>query len=123
MNFFLKIWPFLWTGALAVVLPASLIFLSSILGRRAPDKTKLSTYECGLQPESVLGDARHHIKVGYYLIAMCFLVLDVEIIFFAPWAVLAQTLLWSGLKVMLPFLGVLFLGWFYLYKRGIFQWE
>jgi NADH-quinone oxidoreductase subunit A len=61
--------------------------------------------------------------VKFYLIAMCFLVFDVEVVFLLPWAVLFQKMAWGGFLSMLAFLGVLAFGWYYLLKRGALEWE
>jgi NADH-quinone oxidoreductase subunit A len=61
--------------------------------------------------------------VKFYLVAMCFLVFDVEVVFLFPWAVLFQKMGWGGFASMLGFLGVLAFGWFYLWKRGALEWE
>ena len=68
-------------------------------------------------------DARSHFHVKFYLVAMCFLVFDVEVVFLFPWAVLFQKMAWGGFLAMLGFLGVLAFGWFYLVKRGALEWE
>ena len=59
----------------------------------------------------------------YYLIAMCFLVFDVEVVFLFPWAVLFQSLGWPGFLAMAAFLGVVAFGWLYLLKRGALEWD
>ena len=71
----------------------------------------------------VLGDARERFSIKFYLVAMCFLVFDVEVVFLFPWAVLFQKLAWGGFLSMVVFLGVLGFGWFYLVKRGALEWE
>ena len=108
---------------LAMAVPAAMMILSAILGPKNGNQSKLSTYECGIQTEAVSGDARHHFDVKFYLIAMCFLVFDVEIVFLFPWAVLFQKMAWGGFASMLGFLGILAFGWLYLYKRGALEWE
>ena len=108
---------------LAMAVPAAMLLLSALLGPRHNTETKLSSYECGIQSQAVAGDARHHFNVKFYLIAMCFLVFDVEVVFLFPWAVLFQKMAWSGFLSMLGFLGVLAFGWFYLLKRGALEWE
>lgn len=108
---------------LAIAVPAAMMILSALLGPKHGTETKLSTYECGIQTQAIEGDARHHFNVKFYLIAMCFLVFDVEVVFLFPWAVLFQKMAWGGFFSMLAFLGVLAFGWFYLLKRGAFEWE
>jgi NADH-quinone oxidoreductase subunit A len=118
-----KIFPLAITLLLAVSVPAAVLLLSGWLGAKRPTESKLSSYECGIQAPAQEGDARHRFNVKFYLLAMCFLVFDVEIVFLFPWAVLFQRMSWGGFGVMLGFLGVLTFGWFYLLKRGAFEWE
>jgi NADH-quinone oxidoreductase subunit A len=108
---------------LAMAVPAAMILLSALLGPKKANETKLSPYECGIQAQAVSGDARNHVNVKFYLIAMCFLVFDVEVVFLFPWAVLFQRMAWAGFFSMAGFLGVLAFGWFYLLKRGALEWE
>src|SRR5580692_4388651 len=108
---------------LAMAVPTAMMLLSALLGPRRDNETKLSPYECGIQTPAVTGDARHHFNVKFYLVAMCFLVFDVEVVFLFPWAVLFQKMAWSGFLSMLAFLGILAFGWYYLLKRGALEWE
>ena len=108
---------------LAMAVPAAMFLLSALLGPRRDNAAKLSPYECGIQSQAVSGDARHRFNVKFYLVAMCFLVFDVEVVFLFPWAVLFQKMAWGGFFSMLGFLGVLAFGWFYLWKRGALEWE
>ena len=125
MNFELieNLLPLVLALVLAAAVPAAMMILSALLGPRTDNKVKLSPYECGIQASGVSGDARHHFNVKFYLIAMCFLVFDVEVVFLFPWAVLFQNMAWGGFFSMLGFLGVLAFGWLYLLKRGAFEWE
>jgi NADH-quinone oxidoreductase subunit A len=108
---------------LAMAIPTAMFLLSALLGPHRDNETKLSPYECGIQSSAVSGDARNHVNVKFYLIAMCFLVFDVEVVFLLPWAVLFQKMAWGGFLSMLAFLGVLAFGWYYLLKRGALEWE
>jgi len=108
---------------LAMAVPAAMMLLSALMGPKHDTVNKLSPYESGIQPSGISGDARHHFNVKFYLVAMCFLVFDVEVVFLFPWAVLFQKMAWGGFASMLAFLGVLAFGWFYLLKRGAFEWE
>jgi NADH-quinone oxidoreductase subunit A len=125
MNFELitNLLPFLLAFFLAVAVPTAMFLLSSLLGPQKGNPTKLSPYECGIQSPAVSGDARHRFNVKFYLVAMCFLVFDVEVVFLFPWAVLFQKMAWGGFFSMLAFLGILTFGWFYLWKRGALEWE
>jgi NADH-quinone oxidoreductase subunit A len=106
-----------------MAVPAAMMILSALLGPKHGNINKLTPYESGIQISGISGDARHHFNVKFYLVAMCFLVFDVEVVFLFPWAVLFQKMAWGGFFSMLGFLGVLAFGWFYLLKRGAFEWE
>lgn len=109
---------------LAMAVPAALMLVSALLSPKgSKDAAKTASYECGLQSAGVAGDARNRINVKFYLVAMCFLVFDVEIVFLFPWAVLFQEMAWTGFFAMSGFLGVLAFGWYYLLKRGALEWE
>ncbi len=98
----------------------SIIVLSTILGPRKPSKTKDSPFECGEQPFQLPTDRFY---VRFYLIAMLFILFDIEIIFLFPWAVVFKTLRLSGFISMLIFIVVLGAGYVYAWKRGAFEWE
>jgi len=96
------------------------ILLSLILGPRRPNPEKLSPYECGIVP---VGTARQRFSVHFYLVAMLFIVFDMEIVFLYPWAVVFRQLKLFGLAAMGSFLLVLFVGYFYAWKKGGLEWE
>lgn len=125
MNFELlkNLLPLVLAFLLALAVPTAMILLSKFLGPRRDEVVKLSPYECGIQTPAVSGDARHRFNVKFYLVAMCFLVFDVEVLFLLPWAVLFQKMGWGGLGSMAGFLGILAFGWFYLVKRGALEWD
>lgn len=115
--------PVLVMGIAAVALAAALIGLNSILGPSRPNPQKLSPYECGVTP---IGSARERFPIKFYLIAMLFIVFDIETVFLYPWAV---TFIHSGSMIlfnlfeMLLFVAILFVGYYYVWKRGAFEWE
>jgi NADH-quinone oxidoreductase subunit A len=115
--------PVLVMGVAAIALAAALIGLNGILGPSRPNPQKLSPYECGVTP---IGSARERFPIKFYLIAMLFIVFDIETVFMYPWAV---TYIHSGgmmifnLIEMLLFVGILFVGYYYVWKRGAFEWE
>jgi NADH-quinone oxidoreductase subunit A len=115
--------PILLPLLLAASIPTVFLLISSLLGPRASNPDKLSPYECGIQPAAIPGDARTRFNVKFYLVAMCFLVFDIEVVFLFPWAVWFQDQAWKGLGIMAAFLGVLAYGWWYLWMRGGFEWE
>ncbi len=118
-----NLFPLVLALILALLVPAGMIVSAWIFSPHHSNDKKLSTYECGIQPQGQAGDTRTHLHVKFYLVAMCFLVFDVEVVFLLPWAVLFQKMAWAGFGALLGFLGVLAVGWFYLLKRGALDWE
>jgi NADH-quinone oxidoreductase subunit A len=121
--------PFLMLFGLAVVAAATMIVGSHFLGPRRPTDVKDRPYESGMPP---LGDAHERFSVKFYLVAMLFIVFDIETVFLIPWA----TIYFGGggsqpgtasmgflLVEMLVFLVILFVGYVYVWKRGAFQWD
>lgn len=100
------------------------VFSSEIFGPKRPTKEKLSTYESGMKP---VGTTHERISVKYYLVAMLFIIFDLEVIFVYPWAVQFRKLYSEiGMPVfisMMIFLVVLELGYLYVYKKGGFKWD
>ena len=98
----------------------SLMVIGRFIGPRRPDAQKLSPYECGFE---AFEDARMKFDVRYYLIAIQFIVFDLEIIFIMPWTLVFQELGARGLVTMGLFVGMLFLGFIYVWKKGALEWE
>ena len=96
------------------------VVLGSLLGPRRPDAEKLSPYECGFE---AFEDARMKFDVRYYLVAILFILFDLEIAFLFPWAVVLQDIGWFGFIAMLVFLGILVVGFIYEWKKGALEWE
>jgi len=94
--------------------------LSHFLGRKKAPPARLSPYECGITP---VGDARKPVPVKFYMIAVVFLIFDIEAAFLYPWAVVYRKIRFVRLLEMGLFLLVLFVGYLYLWKRGVFDWE
>ena len=105
---------------LAVLLTAALLGAHAILGGRRPTPAKVEPYESGVWP---IGSARERIPIRYYLIAMLFILFDIEAVFLYPWAVAFRDLGVVGLVEMLVFLGVLFVGFVYAWQRRALEWE
>jgi NADH-quinone oxidoreductase subunit A len=105
---------------LAMVLSGALLLLSSIVGWRRPSKVKMQAYECGISPT---GDARAPFSVKFYLVAMIFILFDVEAVFLYPWAFIFRQLRWFGFVEMLLYIGILLVGYFYLWKKGALDWN
>lgn len=102
------------------LLSGLLLLLSGLVGPRKPTLTKTMPYECGMVP---IGDARQPFSVRFYLVAMIFILFDVEAIFLFPWAVVARELRLFGFVEMLLFLVVLFAGYLYAWKKGALDWS
>jgi len=93
---------------------------NTLLGNQKPDDAKLSPYECGFE---AFEDARMKFDVRYYLVAILFILFDLEIAFLFPWAVVLQEIGWFGFAAMFVFLGILVIGFVYEWKKGALEWE
>ena len=98
----------------------ALIVIGNLVGPKKPSAEKLSPYECGFLP---FEDARMQFDVRYYLIAIQFIVFDLEIIFIVPWTQVFMELGARSLVTMGLFVGMLFLGFIYVWKKGALEWE
>jgi NADH-quinone oxidoreductase subunit A len=94
--------------------------LARLAGVQNPDSEKLSPYECGFE---AFEDARMKFDVRYYLVAILFILFDLEIAFLFPWAVVLQDIGWFGFIAMMVFLGILVVGFAYEWKKGALEWE
>lgn len=101
-------------------LGAVLIVAGLLLAPHRPDQEKYSPYECGFEP---FEDSRVRFDVRYYLVAILFIIFDLEIAFLFPWAVSLKVIGLGGLFAMAVFLGVLVVGFIYEWKRGALEWE
>jgi len=106
--------------AIAGGLSTAMVAASLIAARQRPDSAKLSPYECGFEP---FDDARIRFDVRYYLVAILFIIFDLEVAFLFPWAVSLGDLGAFGFWSMLIFLGVLTVGFAYEWKKGALEWE
>jgi NADH-quinone oxidoreductase subunit A len=104
-------------GVLPVMLGGG---LSRLLGVHRPDAAKLSPYECGFE---AFEDARMKFDVRYYLVAILFILFDLEIAFLFPWAIVLQEIGFFGFMAMMVFLGILVVGFIYEWKKGALEWE
>jgi NADH-quinone oxidoreductase subunit A len=102
-------------GALA----AALILISWLVGERRPNRAKVAAYECGILPT---GDARQPFAVKFYLVAMLFILFDVEAVFFFPWAVIFRELGFFGFMEMFIYILILLAGYVYVWKKGALDW-
>ena len=109
---------------IAAAIGTGMIVLSAILGHRKYSRVKMQAYECGITPT---GDAQHRFSVKFYLVAMLFILFDVEAIFLIPWAVVYKTLLKDyglfGLWEMLIYIGIVLVGFIYIWKKGVLDWS
>jgi NADH-quinone oxidoreductase subunit A len=105
---------------IAGVVSAALVAGSILVARQAPDSAKLSPYECGFEP---FDTARIRFDVRYYLVAILFIIFDLEVAFLFPWAVSLGDLGAFGFWSMIVFLAVLTVGFAYEWKKGALEWE
>ncbi len=112
--------PILLLVLVAVAMPVLVWTLSRVLRPKAPNANKYAVYECGITPTT---DAREKFSVRYYLIAVMFLVFDVETVFLYPWAVQFKELALFGLVEMGIFLFLLLFGYGYIWSKGALTWE
>ena len=115
--------PVLIMGGFAVVLVSVFIYLSWALGPSRPTPQKLAPYECGVTP---IGSARERFPIKFYLIAMLFIIFDIETVFLYPWAVTYRSsggMMLFNLSEMAVFVVILFVGYIYVWRRGAFEWD
>jgi NADH-quinone oxidoreductase subunit A len=117
--------PVLMLGVLAVLFTAGMLIGSVIVGKRGKrSKIKDTAYECGMLP---IGEGSARLSVKFYLVAMLFILFDIEVVFLYPWAAIYRDMLKENagliLGSMLSFLGVLFVGYIYAVKKHAFDWR
>ncbi len=103
-----------------LLMAGGMLLLSYLLGTHRPNRAKLAPYECGVAPT---GDAAHRFSVKFYLVAMVFILFDVEVVFLYPWAVIFHQLRMFGFIEMLTFLVLVLPGFIYLWKKGVLDWS
>ena len=113
-----------WLGVvIMIVLGAGfggvMIGLSVLLGPKNPTPEKMAPYECGMP---AVGDARERQSVKFYLVAMIFLLFDIEIAFLYPWALAVRELRWIGFMQLIVFFLILLTGYVYVWRKGVFNW-
>ena len=117
--------PVLFAIVIAVIFSLAFVAMSKFFGPSRPNATKVSLYECGMPAVS---PAHQRFSVKFYLVAVLFILFDLEAVFLFPWSVVFRDQVLSGnggfmLAEMTFFLGVLFLGWVYCLKRGALRWD
>jgi NADH-quinone oxidoreductase subunit A len=112
---------------MAIGLSAGMVLASWVIGRHRNTRVKLSTYECGIEP---VGDARGRFSVRFYMVAMLFILFDVEAVFLMPWAVVYRRLpelagvgRFFGFWEMVVYLGFVAVGLYYIVRKGILNWS
>jgi NADH-quinone oxidoreductase subunit A len=123
-NYFARYLPLLIHFLLAGALATALVTLSWIIGYRKPTRAKLSPYECGMTP---IGDARERFSVKFYMVAMLFILFDVEAVFLYPWAIILKDLkaygqALFGISEMFVYIGIVLVGYWYIWKKGALDW-
>ena len=105
---------------IGIIIAIGMTAMSFILGKRSPDKEKLSAYECGFD---AFDDARGRFDVRFYLVAILFIIFDLEVAFLFPWAISLGDIGFFGFWSMMIFLLVLTIGFVYEWKKGALEWE
>lgn len=112
--------PILLFMIVAFVMGAAAVVLSFLLAKHNPDKEKNSAYECGFEP---FGTAQRKFDIRFYLVAILFIIFDLEVAFLFPWSVVLADIGWFGFGSMMVFLGVLTVGFIYEWKKGALEWD
>ena len=119
-NYFARYLPLLFQVLVAVGLAGGMVVLSFVLGKHKFSKSKMSPYECGMDP---IGDASERYSVKFYMVAMMFILFDVEAVFLYPWAVILRDLKMFGFWEMMVYIAVVFVGLVYIWKKGVIDWS
>ncbi|MCP3176304.1 NADH-quinone oxidoreductase subunit A [Desulfuromonas sp. KJ2020] len=112
--------PILVLIAVALAFALGSVLFSWLIGQKKPSAIKLAPYECGMP---LIGTAHERFSIKFYLVAVAFIVFDIEVVFMYPWAVVFKQLGWYGAAVMGVFLFVLVIGFVYDWKKGALEWE
>lgn len=114
--------PVLALGAIAAGFAIFSVIMSAVVGPKRYNRAKLDSYECGIEPTpQPVGGGRFPVK--YYIVAMLFIVFDIEIVFLYPWAVYFDEMAFFGLVEMVLFLATVFIAYAYVWKRGGLEWD
>jgi len=112
--------PILALFTVAVMFAAGSVIFSRLIGQKKPSAIKLAPYECGMP---LIGTARERFDIKFYIIAMLFIVFDIEVVFLYPWAVMFKKLGVFGFVEMGVFVLILLVGYVYVWKKGALEWE
>ena len=118
--YFARYLPLLIHIVVAGVIAGAIVTLSYFIGQHKYNKAKMLPYECGMQP---VGDARQRFSVKFYLVAMLFILFDVEAVFLYPWAIIFKELKMFGFWEMLVYIGIVLAGYWYIWKKGVIDWN
>lgn len=105
---------------IAVVIATAMVLIPNVIAPRRPDKEKLSAYECGFEP---FQESRVQFDVRFYLVAILFIIFDLEVAFLFPWAISLTSIGIMGFWSMMAFLTLLTLGFVYEWKKGALEWD
>jgi len=106
--------------AIAVAFTVVIIVASALLGQKKPTAIKQAPYECGM---TTIGSSFRRIPIKYYIIAMLFLLFDIEVVFLYPWAVVFKEFKVFAFIIMAVFIGILLIAYIYIWKKGALEWE
>jgi len=123
-NYFARYLPLLIHFLVAGALASVIVLLSWLIGQRKPTRAKMSAYECGMTP---VGDARQRFSVKFYMVAMLFILFDVEAVFLYPWAIILKDLKKMGQGMfgfweMIVYIVIVLVGYWYIWKKGVLDW-
>ena len=123
-NYFARYLPLLIHFLVAGALASVIVLLSWLIGQRKPTRAKMSAYECGMTP---VGDARQRFSVKLYMVAMLFILFDVEAVFLYPWAIILKDLKKMGQGMfgfweMIVYIVIVLVGYWYIWKKGVLDW-
>jgi NADH-quinone oxidoreductase subunit A len=104
---------------IAVLFVGGALIVSHLVGRHKYGKEKMAPYESGMLP---IGDARRRVSVKFYVVAILFILFDIEVVFMYPWAVIFKRLGVYGFVEMMVFIGILLVGFIYVWKKGALEW-
>lgn len=119
-NYYVRYIPLLIQAVVGAGLAGVMVLLSHLLGKHKWSRAKNAPYECGIAPT---GDAQSRFSVKFYMVAMLFILFDVEVVFLYPWAIIARELKMFGFWEMLVYIGLVLVGFFYIWKKGVIDWN
>jgi NADH-quinone oxidoreductase subunit A len=119
-NYFARYLPLLFQMLVAAGMAIGMVALSWVLGKHKFSVSKMSPYECGMDP---IGDASERYSVKFYMVAMLFILFDVEAVFLYPWAVILKELKMFGFWEMMIYIAIVLVGLVYIWKKGVIDWS